>query len=147
MEEGTANADTGWVLTTDAPITLDTTALTFSKFSSAGEYLAGDGLTLTGNTFSVTGSTGITVSGAGVAIDTTVVARKYATSITGDGTATTFTVTHNLGTRDVVVQVIDNDSPYNQVEADVERTTTNTVTIGTSSAIANAKVYRVVVTG
>jgi len=35
-EEGTANGDKGWVLTTNNPITVDTTSLTFSQFSSAG---------------------------------------------------------------------------------------------------------------
>jgi hypothetical protein len=34
VEEGTANADTAWVLTTNAPITLGTTALAFAKFAS-----------------------------------------------------------------------------------------------------------------
>jgi hypothetical protein len=31
IDEGTANADTGWLLTTNNPITLDTTALTFTR--------------------------------------------------------------------------------------------------------------------
>ncbi len=36
IEDGTANADKGFVLTTNNPITVDTTALVFSQFSSAG---------------------------------------------------------------------------------------------------------------
>ena len=36
VTEGTANADTGWMLTTDNPITLDTTSLTFQIFAKAG---------------------------------------------------------------------------------------------------------------
>ena len=36
VEEGTENADKGFVLTTDNPITVGTTNLTFSQFSSAG---------------------------------------------------------------------------------------------------------------
>lgn len=36
IEEGTANGDEGWVLTTNDTITVDTTALTFTQFSSAG---------------------------------------------------------------------------------------------------------------
>lgn len=36
VEEGTTNADTGWILTTNGTITLDSTSLTFTKFSSAG---------------------------------------------------------------------------------------------------------------
>ncbi len=56
VEEGTTNSDTGWILTTNNPITLNTTALTFTQFSGAGSYLAGTGLTLTGTTFSVNAS-------------------------------------------------------------------------------------------
>jgi hypothetical protein len=36
VEEGTTNADTGWVLSTDNPITVDTTTLSFTQFSGAG---------------------------------------------------------------------------------------------------------------
>jgi hypothetical protein len=36
VEEGTLNADTGWVLTTNDPITLGTTELTFTQFSGNG---------------------------------------------------------------------------------------------------------------
>jgi hypothetical protein len=36
VEEGTSNADSGWVLTTDGAVTLGTTSLTFQKFSQAG---------------------------------------------------------------------------------------------------------------
>jgi len=53
VEEGTANGDNGFVLTTDAPITLDTTSLTFTQFSGAGQITAGDGLSKSGNTLSV----------------------------------------------------------------------------------------------
>jgi hypothetical protein len=53
VEEGTVNADTGWVLTTNAPITLATTGLVFTQFSGAGQIIGGNGLTLTGNTLDV----------------------------------------------------------------------------------------------
>ena len=35
VTEGTENADEGWILTTNDPITVDTTSLSFSQFSSA----------------------------------------------------------------------------------------------------------------
>jgi len=53
VTEGTANADTGWVLTTNDVITLGTTGLAFSQFSGAGAVVAGNGLTKTGNTLDV----------------------------------------------------------------------------------------------
>jgi len=58
----------------------------------------------------------------------------YAANI-GNGTATTYQVTHNLGTRDVMVQLYDNSS-YDTVHADVVRNTTNQITITTNSPIA-----------
>ena len=57
---------------------------------------------------------------------------SYKASI-GDGSATSIAVTHNLGSRDVTVQLYDNSS-YDTVYADVVRTDTNTVTVGFTSA-------------
>ena len=54
VEEGTTQADTGWVCTVDPGGTLGTTAVTFVQFSGAGSYQAGTGLTLSGNVFSIT---------------------------------------------------------------------------------------------
>lgn len=63
VEEGTANGDTGWVLTTDNPITLGTTALTFTQFTGAGTITAGAGMTKTGSTLDVvSGNAGIVVN-------------------------------------------------------------------------------------
>jgi hypothetical protein len=314
VEEGTVNADSGWVCTNNDPVTLGSTAITWSQFSGAGQYLAGDGLTLVGNTFAVGAGTGITVGpdsvsltnssltvngtsialgasgtvtaaagtltgstlasgvtassltsfgasptiatptltlssttsttsgriafdatgkqlevgdgtvlriftaddaaatltnksisgatntlsnianasltnssttingtsialgasgtitaanpnaltlGTGLtgtsyngsaavtaAIDTSVVVRKFSASI-GNGSATSFTVTHNLGTQDVQVTVYDNSAPYAEVITDVQHTTINTVTIIVSGvpAAPTTNQYRVVVQG
>lgn len=69
IEEGTANADSGWVLTTNNPITVDTTAMAFAQFSGAGQITAGAGLTKTGNTLDVGAGTGISVAADSVAVD------------------------------------------------------------------------------
>jgi len=52
-EEGTANADNGYVLSTNGAITLGTTAINFEQFSGAGQISAGAALTKTGNTIDV----------------------------------------------------------------------------------------------
>ena len=68
VEEGTVNTDTGWVLTTNNPITLGTTPLAFTQFSGAGQVTAGAGLTRTGNTLDVGAGTGIQVNADDVAL-------------------------------------------------------------------------------
>lgn len=70
-------------------------------------------------------------------------ARSYVQNI-GDGTNTSYTVTHSLNTRDVVVQLYDN-STYDTVFADVVRTNTTTVTITFGSAPSSNDI-RVLVT-
>jgi len=53
VEEGTTNADNGFVMTNDGTVTVGTTALTFTQFSGAGQVIAGDALTKSGNTLNV----------------------------------------------------------------------------------------------
>jgi hypothetical protein len=144
VENGTTLDNTGWVCV-DRATTIGTTPIVFTQFSGAGTYTAGNGLTLSNNQFSVNAGTGITTSGGTTAIDTTVVARKYAASV-GDGSSTSYTVTHNLGTRDVQVTVYDNTTPYAEVVADVQHSTTSTVTVLFSVAPTSNQ-YRVVVQG
>ena len=176
VEQGTVNADTGWVCTNNAPVTLGSTNITWTQFSGAGTYTANNGVVLNGSVFSFapesgkglqTGASGAAIKlattsglnvtsdlavGAGngitvltntVAIDSAVVVSKYAASV-GDGAATSYTVTHNLNTRDVIVTVYDNSSPYAEVITDVAHTTVNTVTIAFSVAPTSNQ-YRVVV--
>jgi len=53
VNEGTVNADSGWTLTTNDPITLNTTNLAFTQFTGLGQITAGDGLSQTANTLAV----------------------------------------------------------------------------------------------
>jgi len=57
VEAGTSNADKGFVCTNNS-VTIGVTEITFSQFSGAGTFVAGNGLTLTGNSFSI--NTGVT---------------------------------------------------------------------------------------
>jgi hypothetical protein len=53
VHEGTANADTGWVLATNDDVTVDTTTQTFAQFTGAGSLTEGDGINISGSTISV----------------------------------------------------------------------------------------------
>jgi hypothetical protein len=73
------------------------------------------------------------------------VVQKYATAF-GDGSTTTFTITHSLNTQDVTVGVYAAASPYGEIECDVNHASTSTVTLAFAVA-PTAGQYRVVVTG
>lgn len=102
VEEGTTNADSGWVMTNDGAVTLGTTALTFTQFTGAGSFTAGAGLLRTGNTVDIgtAAATRITVnadnidlgqptiSGSGAAAGITKVTVDVYGRVTNTSTAT-----------------------------------------------------------
>lgn len=71
--------------------------------------------------------------------------KRFASNI-GDGSATSYTVTHNLATRDVGVAVYRNSGNYDEIMCDIERTTTNSVTVKFASAPTSNQ-FRVVIVG
>lgn len=91
VSEGSTLGNTVWVMTTDAPVTIATTTMSFIQTNAGTSYTAG---------------TGVTIGGGIIAIDTAVTARKSSATI-GDGSATTITFTHNLNSQDIVVSVYD----------------------------------------
>lgn len=89
VEEGTLNADNGYLITVNAGGTLGVTDVTVAQFSGAGQITAGAGLTKTGNQLDVGGTANrITVSA-----DSIDIASNYAgqNTITTLGTVTTGT--------------------------------------------------------
>ena len=116
ITEGTVAGGQGFVLTTDDPITVGTTALTFSQFSGVGDLVGGTGITKTGNSIAVDASqtqvtavgalnTGSITSGFGninngsSTITTTGAVATGALTVTGGITATlTGTATNVTGT-------------------------------------------------
>jgi len=200
VSEGTTNADSGWVLTTNDTITLGSTALAFAQFSGAGQITAGAGLTKSGNTIDAVGTAdritvnadsidiastyvgqatittlgtigtgtwqatdvGIAYGGTnasteadartnlaaggtqGAGVSTPVLTRKVSMTI-GNGAATSFTVQHGFGTRDVLIQVYD-AATYDTVIADTIRTDTNNVSVQFAVA-PTANAYQVVIIG
>lgn len=151
------------------------TGYTWTQFSAAGEYTAGTGITISDASISfkasdvVSGSTYITnPSGATLDLslstlesqlvsddfaknaDYTTVTRKYSSSITGNSVDDTFSFTHALGSRDVMVRVYQTSAgvdQYNDIEIDVKRTSTNIITVSFASAPVTGETYNVVVIG
>lgn len=68
VENGTTNADAGFVCTTTGTVTFGTTNIAFTQFSGAGEIIAGTGLSKSGNTISL--STPVAVSNGGTGAGT-----------------------------------------------------------------------------
>jgi hypothetical protein len=117
-EQGTANAGAGFVVASEGPFTVGTTAITWTQFSGAGEITAGSGLSKSGNTLSLAtalpnGTTATTQSGGDsstkVATDAFVAAAVALvvqsvtagdTSIVVGGSATAPTI--ETGTLDVI---------------------------------------------
>ena len=83
VDSGTANADSGWVCTVAAGGTLGTTAITFTKFSQAGSYTAGNGLVQSGNAFHFAQSSNYTTGQIPYASGSTTIGFKAVTG-TGD---------------------------------------------------------------
>jgi hypothetical protein len=129
VSEGTTQGNQVWLMTTDAPITIGTTALVWTQVGAGTSYTAG---------------TGISISGGVIAVDTSVVARKVSATI-GDGTATTITVTHNLNTQDVVVSVRESATNVGVI-TDWVANGPNTVQLTFGTAPTSGQ-YRATVTG
>ena len=163
------SAGTGWVLTnegtgTNKDIKIGTDPVEFTQFSGSGAYVNGNGISISGNTISavVQGTEGMQLTSGGIGVnagtglefngstgalqvtDYNIITKKYAETI-GDATNTTFTVTHNLGTTDVMVTIFDTSSMA-EVFADVVHTSDSVVTV--SFAVApSTNAFRVVVIG
>lgn len=146
VDAGSTLANTGWVCV-DEVTTVGTDPIVFQQFSGAGTYTASNGVQLVGSNFSgvVVASGGLSVGASGFELDTTIAVRKYAANV-GNGSATSYVVTHNLNTQDVTVAVYDNSSPYAEVICDVQHTSTSAITLLFSVAPTSNQ-YRVVVHG
>lgn len=63
----------------------------------------------------------------------TIESRVYSTKI-GNGTTTSFTITHNLNSRNVIVSIYETASPYQEVIADVYHNGLNTIKVEFATA-------------
>jgi hypothetical protein len=119
VEQGTTNADTGYVCTNNS-VVVGTTEITFAQFSGAGSYVAGNGLTLTGNSFSINTAVTVDVSTAQTLTNKTLTSPSITTpTVTGltlndssivfegssaDNHETTLTVTNPTEDRTITLQ-------------------------------------------
>lgn len=103
------------------------------------------GLSVDANGLGINAGTGLTFSSGALVFASGYGVRKYSADL-GDASNTSYTVTHSLGTKDITVHVYENGSPYSQVEADIEHTTTNAITVKFASAPSSNQ-YRVVIVG
>lgn len=147
VEEGSSYGKTQWRCNNTGAVTLGSTAITIVQFGAANLYTATNGVQINSSVISLLlpAGSGLTASSSGVSIDTTVVARKVSATITGDGSTSSFNVTHNLGTQDVLVAF--RDSSNIAVGIDYTATNANAITVnfGSASVPANGTTYRVVI--
>jgi len=155
-QKGVAGFDSGnFGVTANGWVTLDNTGVSAGSYGSASKSLSATvtakGLltSLSQQDIDITASQ---VSDFCTAVSTCIASNEQytadiggATSIAADiGGATSIAVTHNLGTRDVMVQLYDNSS-YDTVYADVTRNTVNQVTVDFTTA-PSANDIRILIT-
>lgn len=148
VSQGTAYAASSWRLATptSGAITPGTTSITITQLASATAYTASLGVKLVGNDIEADlgASGGLTLSGNHIIVDRTLVAFKFAGNI-GDGSTTAITVTHNLGTLDVIMSCQDATTRA-VVDCDMLAATTNTSTY-TFAAAPTTNQFRAIISG
>lgn len=143
--DGTVNAQTSWTCATKNP-TVGSTSITFGAFAAGTSYSAGNGISIASNTITAVAVSGggVSVVSGGIQVDRTKTPQLYAANV-GNGSSTSIAVTHNLGTKDVVVQLRDASTDA-FVLTDWVATDTNTVTLTFATAPAS-NAYRVTIHG
>lgn len=84
VNEGTTWGDTAWTLTTNDPMVIGTTSLTFTQSSGLGQVTAGGGLTKTGSQIDVVGSARIQINSDNIDLVSGVVGAGTYTKLTVD---------------------------------------------------------------
>ena len=150
-DEDTVNPNTVWMQTatgtgSQGAIVIGTDSQTWIRVLSPVTLSAGNGIAIAAGVISAVAAAagGLTVGAGGIALDTTIATRKYSTTLTGDGTTTSWTVTHNLGSANPLVVVrIAGAKWYTDDQVPSAGASTTQVTIGITPAPANATAINV----
>lgn len=146
VDEGTTNAGTRWrqIITN---ITLGTTGLTFQSdaaSSPAASETTSGVVELATQAEVDTGTDDLRVVTPLKLANWSGKAKRGALTF-GDGTATQFDFTHNLGTRDVCAEVYRNSTPWDTIFCDISRPDGNTIRVNFATA-PPANGYRITLT-
>lgn len=136
---------TGTVFSADVTPTSGNASLTNTGGAIEVKTDTSRGLSVDANGLGINVGTGLTHSAGALTFASGYGVRKASFNI-GNASAISFTVNHNFATRDLTVQIYENASPYAQVEADVEHTDSNNITVKFAVAPSSNE-YRVVVIG
>lgn len=135
VEEGTSNAGTQW-RQTSVNFTLGSSNVVWTSFGSttpdASETVPGKAELATQSETN-TGSDDSRIV-TPLKLKTSVWASRSMSQNVGDASNTQFDITHNWGTREVIVQVIRNSGNYDEIVCDISRPDDNTVRLNFASA-------------
>ena len=137
-------ADASFAVSAAGEVTLDDTGVSAATYGSASAVPV-FAVNAKGQVTSVT-NTNISIAHTAITdfdteVNTLIKAREF--DGTNSGTGTSHTFTHNLGTRNVIVQLYDS-STYETVFAKVVRTSTSVVTVTTAASISAAAITAVI---
>lgn len=139
VQEGLTGAGESYVLTTNNPLIIGTTNLTFTQFSASQVYSAGTGLTLTGTQFSLTTPVVATNGGTGIS--------SYATGDLIYANTTTTLDRLTIGANGRILTSTGTAPSWTDPSTITIGTATNAVNIGiTEDTSTNATMYPVWVT-
>lgn len=127
-------------------ISVDTDGMTITTESNKlkAKLQTNGGIAYSNGMYVVVDGTTIELVGGALAIKSAFKHQKYTSQITGNNSTTSFTITHNLGTKDVLINVYEDSTGYDIVTL-TERDTINSIKVHFKVAPATGKKYNIVV--
>ena len=149
VTEGTANDNHTFLLTTNDPITLNTTSLTFADLGTTVIDVSGV-LSKSGTTISLTFDASLVNSGGSLQVSKTKYPQLFSALIGGAGPATSYTVTNNGWSADMiqVIQIIEVSTGLDVTDGvSVARASNGDFTVDFDATSVAGTAYRYVLLG